>query len=454
MIPRQPIPASPEALFRFQLVSAVLAAIARGEKQPEAVATTASRLHPTLSGGLQPVSVRSVYRWLAAYRTKGMTGLEPRVRERCDASVVLPGHFLDFLADQKDKDPRASLPELVRRARLVGVLGSDAKVDRVTVWRAARRLELETTRRTRPKQPDVRRFAYAHRMQMILSDGKHFRAGAERLRRVALFFLDDATRLGLHVVVGTSETKALFLRGLYEMIRRHGFADVVFLDNGPGFVALDTGLAIEKCEGLWVLGTAGYPPGHGKIERFNQTVQEAVLRLLAEPGIDADSGALELRLQHFLREVYNHTPHESLDGETPFERWGADERPLRLPEDDTDLRRRFVAFENRKVTLDNTLSMDGIDYEVPLGHAGRSVQVHRFVLDDTLSVVHDGRLVRLHPVDLRNNAVSRRATGPPAEEPTAPLPPGAADLAFRRDLAPIVGKDGGFEQTPNPDEVP
>jgi hypothetical protein len=39
-------------------------------------------------------------------------------------------------------------------------------------------------------------------MQMVLCDGKHFRAGAARLRRVALFFLDDATRMGLHVVVG------------------------------------------------------------------------------------------------------------------------------------------------------------------------------------------------------------------------------------------------------------
>jgi len=448
-----PIPHSPEALFRYQIVSAVLAAMARGASQADAIAMMASQAHPTLSGALVEVSSRSIYRWLAAHRTHGMAGLEPTQRQRCDGSVALSQDFLDFVAEQKALDPRASVPELIRRAREVGVVSRGADIDRVTVWRAARRLDLETRRRKRPKQPDMRRFAYPHRMQMILADGKHFRAGAERARRVALFFLDDASRLGLHVVVGTSESKSLFLRGLFEMVRRHGLFEGVFLDNGPGFIALDTGLAIAALGGLWILGTAGYPQGHGKIERFNQTAQEAVLRTLAQPGVDADCGALELRLQHYLRETYNHTPHESLSGPgqpvTPHQRWLADERALRFPDDEADLRRRFVAFEERRVTLDNTLSFESIDYEVPLGHVGQRVQIHRFMLDDTISIVHDGRLVRLHPVDLARNATSGRAGGQRETESTSPLPPTAAEMAFQRDLRPIVGLDGGFP-APNP----
>jgi len=453
MTPRPPIPHSPEALFRYQIVSVVLAAMARGASQADAIEMAASLAHPTLFGTLVNVSSRSVYRWLAAHRAQGMAGLEPIQRQRCEGSVALSQDFLDFLAEQKAMDPRASVPELIRRARELGVVSREADIDRVTVWRAARRLELETKRRKRPKQPDVRRFAYPHRMQMILADGKHFRAGVERVRRVALFFLDDASRLGLHVVVGTSESKMLFLRGLFELVRRHGLFDIMFLDNGPGFIALDTGAAIEKLQAPWVLGTAGYPEGHGKIERFNQTVQEAVLRTLAQPGVDADCGALELRLQHYLREIYNHTPHESLSqpGEdmTPHQRWLADERSLRFPDDEADLRRRFVAFEDRRVTLDNTLPFESIDYEVPLGHAGQRVQIHRFMLDDTISIVHDGRLVRLHPVDLARNATSGRAGGQRETESISPLPPTAAEIAFQRDLQPIVGLDGGFP-TPKP----
>lgn len=59
-------------------------------------------------------------------------------------------------------------------------------------------------------------------MMLVIADGKHFRAGAARLKRVALIFMDDATRYGLIVIVGTSENASDFLRGLWEVIRRHG----------------------------------------------------------------------------------------------------------------------------------------------------------------------------------------------------------------------------------------
>ncbi len=81
-----------------------------------------------------------------------------------------------------------------------------------------------------------------------------------------------------------------------------------------------------------MLGTAGYPEGHGKIERFNQTAQAQVLRGL--PGaadVDADCGALELRLSRFLDHRYNQQPHEALDGQTPLARFEADTRALRFP---------------------------------------------------------------------------------------------------------------------------
>jgi hypothetical protein len=62
---------------------------------------------------------------------------------------------------------------------------------------------------------------------MVLADGKHFRAGVRRRKRVAVFFLDDAGRFGLGVVVGTDETAELFLRGLHGVLRRFGFMGVL-----------------------------------------------------------------------------------------------------------------------------------------------------------------------------------------------------------------------------------
>ena len=450
MTPRAPHPPSNEAVFRYVVVSQLLIRVRGGQKQADAVRAVVAQEHLTLGGARRRVGKRTIYRWLAAFREHGLAGLEPAPRPCSDSSPVLSDRFLGFLCEQKQEDPKASFPEIIRRARLLGVLEPDERVDRGTVWRAAGRMGLDT-RRLRSlkyaKDADVRRFAYAHRMQMMLSDGKHFRAGEARAKRVALFFLDDASRYGLDVVVGTSENAALFLRGLYAAVRRHGFMDALFLDNGPGFIALDTIAAVARLEAHWITGTAGYAPGHGKIEKFNQTALAHVLRYLAgNPDVDPDCGALELRLRHWLRETYNHTPHESLGKDTtPAQRWNADSRPLRFPLGDAELRRRFVVWEHRLVSKDNVVSFEGVSYEVPLGHRGDKVLLHRHLLDQTLSMVHDGRLVRLVPVDLQANAISGRARSSqePETAPTHP-PKSAAELAYRRDYAPVVDPDGGF----------
>jgi hypothetical protein len=115
-----------------------------------------------------------------------------------------------------------------------------------------------------------------------------------------------------------------------------------------------------------------------------------------------------------------------------------------------ELTDRFVVTETRKVSADNIVSYAGIAYELPRGHAGTDVTVWRHLLSGALSVVHDGRLVALAPVDLAHNAVSRRAVpSAPARDDNERAPRTAAQLAFARDFAPVVGPDGGFPATPN-----
>jgi hypothetical protein len=233
------------------------------------VREVAAQTHLTPAGEPRAVSVRSVYRWLAELDRDEPADPEPADPEPAPParaiSRALPTALLDFLAEEKAEDRYASVPELLRRAHQLGVIGPHQRVDRTSVWRACVRLGLPLRRAPAKQEADRRRFAYPHRMMMVLADGKHFRAGVRRRRRVALFFLDDASRFGLGVVVGTDETAALFLRGLHAVIRRFGFMDIVFLDRGPGFRADDTAAACHRLDIHLVLGTAAYPEGHGKI---------------------------------------------------------------------------------------------------------------------------------------------------------------------------------------------
>lgn len=432
---------SSEALLRYVVLAQVEALLHQGWRAGEAVREVAGRDHAQPGGQASRVSARTIQRWRADYAQRGARGLEPKSRKRTETSEILPEALITFLKSEKAHDPRASVPELIRRARAKGIL--EGPIDRTTVWRACRRMGLEMRERPSKREGDMRRWRYAQRMQCILCDGKHFRAGAQRLRRVALFFLDDATRYGLAVRVGTSESCVFFLRTLYDMVLRHGLPDVVYLDRGPGFIAGDTLAVVHGGLGAWLIhGQARYPQGRGAIERFNRTAHDQVLRSLdGALAVDPDVGALTLRLRHYL-EIYNNTPHETLAGDTPRQRWEAG-RPLRFPDNEADLKARFLVHDERLVSADHVIQWDGRLWEAPRGLGGQRVEISRHVLDGRLWVIHEGRRVQLAELDPHANATGGRASG---EKPTPSegIPTTAATHAFDQDTRPLVGPDGGF----------
>jgi putative transposase len=440
---------STEALFRYLVVSQVLACVQEGKKEARAIRLVAAREHATFEGSFRRVSRRTVYRWLARYRADGMAGLARQGRAPSTASGVIPAALVNFAAIQKEADPWTSVPEIIARARQIGIVEPVHPIHRCTVYRALQRNGVPVDRRKQVSHKEGLRFAYAHRMQMLLSDGLHFRAGLTRAKRVALFLLDDASRYGFDVVVGTSENARLFLEGLHGTVRQYGFFRIAYLDQGPGFVAGDTVAVVAKLGGLLIHGAKRYPQGHGKIERFNQTARAQCLRTLdRRPDVAPDCEALTLRLRHWLKQRYNHTPHESLEMQTPHERFHNDTAPLRLPESEHDLEKRFVLYLERRVSADHIVTVNRVHYEMPRGYTGAKVKLHRRVLTSSLHFLHEGRLIDLHPVDLHRNATTPRKSGTAAPETEHPLPPSAADLHFARDFRPVVDPDGGFAGPP------
>jgi transposase len=227
-MPLPPVPPSSEALLRYSVLAQVQALILGGWGPSAAMREVAGREHARPDGHVVRVSVRTIQRWRSAYARDGIGGLEPASRKRTETSVILDDALIAFLRTENERDPRAGVPELIRRARVRGIVPEDLPIDRSTVWRACRRMGLVTRARPSKHEGDMRRWSYPHRMQCVLCDGKHFRAGAGRLRRVALFFLDDATGYGLYVQVGSSESTRLFLRGLYDLVLKYGLSASAF----------------------------------------------------------------------------------------------------------------------------------------------------------------------------------------------------------------------------------
>ena len=81
--------------------------------------------------------------------------------------------------------------------------------------------------------------------------------------------------------------------------------------------------------------------------------------------------------------------------------------------------------------------------------------VHRFLENAYYVLDRDGRLVRIHPVDLVDNARSRRSPRKRRKKKDPgcrPVIRTAADRAFERDLGPVIDEDGNVLDTlPDPD---
>jgi putative transposase len=449
-VANQDQPGWSRALVRFTAVSHVEAYVLGGQTLAAAI----SRVCQLESSGCGDVQSKrfgrsSVYNWYRAYKVGGMDALFDEPRERRGSSLPLP--FLNYLCSEKQKDPEASIPEVISRAREKSIITMKEPIDRTTVFRAARALDLPMLRRKKAEATTMRPFAYEHRMMMVLCDGKHFRAGTQGLKRVALFFIDDATRYVLDAFVGFSEDTDFFLSSIFRVIQNFGYMGALYLDHGPGFIANDSKNIMAQLKIPFIHGQAGYPEGRGKVERFNGTVTQDVLRGLNKPGIDPSRSALELRLRHYIRERYNIRHHSNVDA-APAALFENDSKPLHFPVSEEDLRRSFILSEPRKVRQDNVIHWYGLLYETPIGYAGRTVTIYRNVISHKIWLLHNGEATVLLPPDLSMNARGTRAKESLRQHPPREPIVTAAEMHFNRDFSPIIDVDGGFSNNTDTQE--
>lgn len=439
---------SQEALFRFQVVSAVLGYELMGMSRDEAVALAAC-LHHDLRGNQRSVSTRSVRRYMAAYEEAGVDGLEPMQRKKLAIpSRVIRDEVASFLIEECSTT-NESIPELIRRARAHDILRPDEKISRVSVWRMLKRQGL-TIARTPRAHPDQRRNAQVHRMQFVLADFVHFYAGPTRTKRLAIYFLDDASRYCLGVAVTTDgEATEVFLGAFYEVLCRFGLMKSMYLDGGPAFKADDSAQILAQLNVGLIMGEHRYPQAHGKIERFNRSAKARILRSLAgDPDVDPGPKALAHRLHFDALEIYNHLPHEGIKGQTPHDRFYGDTRALTPAPSEQHLREHFTIAERRKVTNDNVISFKGTAYDMPCGYSRTYVTLHRRVLEDNhLYFENQGKLIQLKPVDVYLNARTPRAKPKhkkPRRNDQAQPKKSASTIQYEKTYGSVLDQDGGF----------
>ena len=148
------------------------------------------------------------------------------------------------------------------------------------------------------------------------------------------------------------------------------------------------------------------PTAKAKIERWFRTMKD---QWLAGLDIRAFNDLAQLRESLFTYVYsYNMTPHASLGGKTPQERFFCEpEQIRRLTLEETD--KAFLLEVERRVSADNVVTIDNIVYEVDYRFANRRIRLRYSPDLETVYVVEpDGVLTPIRLLNKQENAIVKR----------------------------------------------
>ena len=414
------------ALFRYGVIAELISRpLAPGEKE-KLLGAIADRTWDVPGSARTGIGRTTVRDWIELHQTHGFEGLKPSPRADAGRSRAIPQEVQDLLLALRAERPGASLDSLVRAVCLSGRVAPTLRLSRSAVHRffaaqAAPAAGASTA------QPDALAFTYLHVNDLWTSDLMHgprlLVPGRRDGGKTYLYaFLDDASRMVPFAAFYLAENAACFQDALKQALLRRGVPRRLYCDNGATFRTHHLQVICATLNISLVHSRPHRPRGRGKIERFFRHVRTAFLpHVTAE--ILADLAALNRVFWAWLEAEYHQTPHGGLDGQTPLDRFLADQALIRpAPEQLETWLRMKVA---RRVGRDRVVHLDGRLYETPDGYAGETVDVLYDPYDPSRPVHFRRRGETaerpLRRLDLATNATLHRLarnTEPAAESPT------------------------------------
>lgn len=409
------------AVFRSELVSAlVVRELEHGDLRAAFSELASHRYRPPGARGARGYSATTLERWYYAFKSGGLDALRPKPRADKGRGRQLTEAERELLVAIRQERPHVSVPTILATLFADGRLAKGS-VSESTLRRLYAERGLDRVALRQGVRDKVRLRWQAERPGALwhtdVCHGQRLKVGDATVPVRIHALLDDASRYVLALEARAAEREVDLLAVLVRAIRRHGLPEVLYLDNGSTYRGEALSVACGRL-GVSLVHARPYDaPARGKMERFWRTLREQCLDLV---GSVTSLHDLNVRLLAWVDERYHTTPHGALMGKTPIDVYEAEPRAVDAL-DETRLRDALTVRARRRVRRDNTLSLDGDDWETDLHFlAGHLVTVARSLAlpDDPPWIEHEGRVHALRRVDpVANGKHPRRAQNLDAPHP-------------------------------------
>lgn len=340
------------------------------------------------------ISERTIYRYEAAYRSHGFTGLKPADREG-HRSPKLPPDF-DALLEQaiqlKREVPKRSVAQIILILELEGRVAPGV-LKRSTMERhlyragfGVRQMQMYQDARA----SSSKRFCKPHRMMLVQSDIKYgpklpIGKNGAMVQTYLSSAIDDHSRFLLSSVFYDNQEEAVVADTFHKSILKHGKFDSCYTDHGSQYVAKQLKISLAR---LGITIRHARPrsgKSKGKVEKFHQVVDG----FIREARVHQIKTLPELNRYWniYVEEYYHDSPHNGISeyyeslgvpvpegGITPRQEWNRDTRPLTYL-DPSVVAEAFLHHEERRVDKGACISFQGRKYETKPSLIGFNVGI-------------------------------------------------------------------------------
>ena len=348
----------------------------------------------------------TIEKWYLDYQNHGFDALVPKGRSDAGMSRKLDDELQERIRYFKMNYPRMSAAAIYRQLRADGSI-INGQVSESTVCRFVNQIQNEL--RQTPNR-DMRRYERPHINEVWCGDSsvepRFTDADGKKHRIYIIALIDDASRFITGIDIFYNDTFVNLMSVMKSAASKYGRPKVLNFDNGKSYknkqmelLAARIGTTLSYCQPYT-------PTGKAKIERWFRTMKDqwmAGLDMRDFHSLDELRGSLHAYVQK-----YNQSPHSSLHGMSPQDRFFSEPEQIRRLSSD-EIEKDFLLEIERRVSADCVIVIDQIEYEVDCRFARQRIRL-RYSPDmkEIFIVESDGALTPIRILNKTENALIKR----------------------------------------------
>lgn len=395
------------ALFRYGIIAPLVSGtIDEGISNMEFFRNASKKTYVNFRGEDIHISSYTIKRWYETYKSGGFDALKPKRRSDISKHRKVDDEIFNQINYLIRTYPR--LPATLIYQNLMDngtITAGDLSLS--TVNRVVNQLKKE---KGLIRNKDMRRYERAHINEVWCGDtsvGPYLKIKGKKQRTYIIALIDDASRYIVSIDIFFNDNFVNLMSVIKSAVRKHGKPKIFNFDNGSNYKCEQMALLSARLGTVLNYCAPRTPTSKAKIERWFRSCKDGWMSRL---NMDDFHSLDELRtsLMAYVQQ-YNQRVHSSLDGKTPQDRF-FDESHLIIRIDDESIDKIFLLEIERKVSNDNVVVIDEVEYEVDYKYAGQKILL-RYSPDLSRIYVVDrdsGQLEEIHLLDKKANSLVKR----------------------------------------------